>query len=462
MNLIQTKYDHRLPLLIGIVAGLTLIVALGCQTAATPVPEILETPTAQITATARPSRTPTAVSSPAEVNSTIEAVGASEDTDIKLTLWTVEDISPKAEGEPGSFVSNSLRAFERANPGVKVDLLIKKPSGKGGMLDFLRTAQDVAPTILPDVAILEATDLNQAQANGLIQPLNGRLDRSIIQDLLPAARRMGTINAELVGIPLSLEMEHTVYDNLSFNAPPVLWSDVLSANTRYLFPAKGVNGLVNDLTLAQYFSAGGKLVDDEGSPTIDETVLRNVLMFYKLALENETIDESVLEAASTEELWPKYLDGQAGVAQITVRQFLTDRELLMDTAFTPLPVQSNNHTPVLIAHGRVMALVTDSEDLQRQEAALRLIEWFMSTNNNASWNQINKSIPTREKSYQQLAGGDSYWDFIGEQLNRAQPQPSFAGYDRLGRILQQAVVQVISGEATPEEATATAIDALTQ
>jgi multiple sugar transport system substrate-binding protein len=107
-----------------------------------------------------------------------------------------------------------------------------------------------------------------------------------------------------------------------------------------------------------------------------------------------------------------------------------------------------------------MALVTN--DPNRQKAALGLIEWFLATDNNATWNNINKSIPTRDSSFQQLAGEDPYWVFLTEQLNNARPHPDFPGYDQIGRILQQAVQQVISGEATPEEATATAIDAFTQ
>ena len=65
---------------------------------------------------------------------------------------------------------------------------------------------------------MNATDLNQAFSEGLIQPLDGRLDRSIVQDLLPAARRMGTVDDRLVGVPLGLEMEHIVYNTLVFTA----------------------------------------------------------------------------------------------------------------------------------------------------------------------------------------------------------------------------------------------------
>ena len=106
--------------------------------------------------------------------------------------------------------------------------------------------------------------------------------------------------------------------------------------------------------------------------------------------------------------------------------------------------------------------VAVTDDVERQQAALSLMEAFMSTSNNATWNSINKSIPTRETAYKQIAGDDPYWVYLTEQLNNAQPQPDFVGYDRIGRIIQQAIQQVISGEATPEDATATAIDALAQ
>lgn len=455
MALFLNHFSIWTRLAVTLLAGIVLVVVLGCQSAATGGEVDQSTPDNKTTVTARPDRTPTAQAGP-----TLTATEAPEDVSLTLTLWTIESISPDAQGEPGNFVSNNLRAFRRANSDIKVTVVLKKPTGKGGMLDFLRTSRDVAPTVLPDVAILNATDLNQAYSEGLLRPLDGRLDRSIVQDLLPAARKMGTIDGKLVGVPLGLEMEHTVYNTRTFTAPLLLWSDVLSSNTRYLFPAKGVNGLVNDTTLSQYFSAGGKLLDDRGAATIDERALRDVLNFYQQALENGVIDATILEASTTEELWPIYLEARAGIAQITVRQYLTDRELLQSTTYAPQPVQDEGDTPVPITHGWVLVLITG--DVQRQAAALDLIEWFLSTENNATWNRINKSIPSRDSSYQRLAGGDPYWVFLTEQLNTAQPQPGFAGYDRLGRIMQQAVVQVISGEATPEEATATAIDAVAQ
>ncbi len=452
----MTKYlTRRIQLcLILLTAAITIFVISSCQLSEDTA-ENASTATVVTTITPRPYRTPTPQTTP-----TVAIEATEEDTKLTLTVWTIESISPNTKGEAGTFISNNLRNFERTHADINVDVILKKPTGKGGALDFLRTANKVAPTILPDIVILNATDLNNAYNEELVQSLDDKLDRSIAQDLLPAARKAGTVDGNLVGVPLGLQMEHTVYNTGTFTAPLVLWSDVLSSNTRYVFPAKGVNGLVNDTTLSFYFSSGGTLLDDQGNPTIDERVLRDVLKFYQTAVGNEIIDASALEASTTEELWPIYLQADAKLAQISVSQYITDQVVLQSTSYAPLPVQDEEDTPVLITHAWTMVLVTD--DIERQKAALSLIESFMSTSNNATWNTINRTIPTRDTAYQNIAGDDPYWVFLTEQLNTAQPSPSFDGYDRIGRIIQQAVQQVISGEATPEEATATAIDALAQ
>lgn len=457
-NYMPSLNNHHkwISIIVILAAVVGLIITSACQTSASTVEDDQNLSTVEkTTPTTQPNRTPTAQTLPTPTLTNVE-----ETTPITLTFWTVEEVSPMAEGELGDFFQASIRNFERTNPDIEVEVLIKKASGKGGVIDFLRTAGEVAPSILPDIAVIDATDLNQAYTNNLIQTLDGRLDRSIVQDLLPAARRMGTVDGSLAGVPVGLEMEHTVYNTRTFTNTLVLWTDVLSSSAGYVFPAKGVNGLVNDATLSQYFSAGGELLDGQGFPKIDDQALRDVLEFYQQAREIGIIDDSVLEASTTEELWPIYLEAEASVAQISVRQYLTDRELLTTSAFGPLPRQKPTDTPFSVMHGWVLVLVT--KDINRQEAALSLMEFFLSTTQNADWNRTNKSIPIRDTAYQRLASDDPYWAFLAEQLKTARPEPRFLEYDRVGRIIQQAVEQVIRAEATADEATITALDALAQ
>ncbi len=455
MNQNNTLTRSKIYAIIGWLALVVLAMMLaGCQQATTGAPVTAETNPA-VTAT-RP-QTPT--TSPTQL-STSTPTATPENTTMTLTLWTIEPISGLANDEAAAYFEQTISGFERANPGVSVNVLVKKPSGKGGVLDFLRTANDVAPDILPDVVVMNATDLELAFTERLIQPLDGKLDRSIVQDLLPAARRVGTVQENLAGVPLGIDMQHTAYNSRVFTQTNVIWSDVLSSSASYSFPAKGNNGLVNDVTLSHYFAAGGNLLDDEGRPKIDEQPLRDTLDFYQQLLEAGQIDAALLEAATTEEIWPQFLDGQTDIAQISVRQYLIDQETVDFAQPGPAPLPTAGSTSVGVMHAWVFSLVTS--DINRQEEALRLMESFLSTEANGSWNQINKSIPVRDSSFQQLAGDNPYWQLLTTQLNAARPEPRFTGYDRVGRIFQQAVEQVLRGEATAEEAASTAVDALTQ
>ncbi len=432
------------------------LLSIGCQSIL-PADELSQDDSA-VETTTTPSTTKT-VATPRPTN-TPAPTGTPEGQPISLTFWTVEEISARAEGDAGEFFDRSIKTFNQNNPDIEVNVLVKKPGGKGGVLDFLRTSKKAAPSVMPDVVIMRATDLDQAYAENLISPLDGKLDRSIVKDLLPAARRVGTVEDDLVGVPLGIETEHIVYNTGIFTAAPVIWTDVLSRNTVYLFPAKGVNGVVNDVTLSQYLSAGGVLQNENEEPALDERALRDVLSFYEQANAQQIINPLSIEAATTEELWPTYFAGQAGLTQVSVRQYLTDRDQLNNSLYAPLPIQSETGTPVSVMHAWVLVLVT--EDAGRHHAALRLIESFLSTDNNAEWNGINKSIPVRDTAYQELAGDDPYWGFLTTLLNTAQPEPRFAGYDKLSRIMQQAVEQTIRDGVTAEEATNTAMEALTK
>jgi multiple sugar transport system substrate-binding protein len=419
-----------------------------CQTSMTPTVGVVDTPIPMITPTL--DIVPTVASTPKVL----------VNEPIVLRLWTIEEVSPKAKGGRGSFFERTISAFKRSHNKIDVeDVILKKSSGKGGMLDFLRTSKDVAPTVLPDIAIINAVDLQQAYSENLILPLEDHLDQTIIQDLLPVARRIGTIDDHLVGIPLSMSVAHLINRIGVFTENSVLWSDILTNNVKYIFPVRGVNGLVNDVTLSQYFSAGGTLLDDQGVPQIDQQALRDVLENYQKAIELGVIEPKTLQAlTSGEELWQEYSEGRANVFWAEVNQYLANQELLEDTTFATGPIQSKKNLPVTVTYGRVFVLVTTNP--QRQKAAVDLIEWFSSTANNANWNNVNQSIPTRDSAYQRLAEDSPYWEFLTELLNTAIPYPRFPGYDQVGRILQQAVQQVISGEATPKEATENAVDAL--
>lgn len=425
--------------------------------------------TPQFTAISSPTATPTTevgttidvIGTPARPSPTVESqpeetLSPEPPSVIQLTLWTVEAVSPQAPGEAGQVLGNGLKAFENTHRDVSISVVLKNESGKGSVLDYLRTASQVAPSVLPDVVVLNTVDLAQASRAGLIVPLDGMISPLLIEDLLPAARAVGTVDGQLVGIPFEMDVEHLIYNTNKVASAPVTWTDVISANTTYLFPAKGRNGLVNDAFLIQYLALGSRLQDDEGQPFLDEQALRAVLGYYHQGVEAGTIPPEVLTIASPDDIWPLYVSAQVGIAHVNAHRFLSDRNVLRTTQFAEIP--SRDGTPVTISRGRVMAVVT--HDPNQQMTASRLIDWLMAPENNVRWNRAITYLPTRYAAFDLIGDSDPYWPFLQHQLEIGVPPPAFPEYDQIGRVLQQAVIEVLSEDAAPEDAAAAAIDAV--
>jgi ABC-type glycerol-3-phosphate transport system substrate-binding protein len=432
-----------------ILLGLTLLFMVGCQM---PFRNLISNADPDDLPTEATVVTPTAtVRTPNTVADTL--VNLPQPEVITLTFWTIERFSPETE-----LVAQLLQDFEADNTDTRVEVILKRSSGQAGTLNFLRSAQTVAPSVLPDVVVLNANDLPQAWRTNLVQPLDGLLDRALIQDLLPAARNLGTVDGNLAGVPFELDIQHAVFNTGKIAKTPLTWADVLNEVPSYQFPAAGQNGLLNDALLIQYLSAGAQLTDEQGQPIVDEVALRAVLLYYDNLLNESIIDSQIVEAGQPQDLWDAYLNGLVSMTHINTQKFLTDRRLL--TSVEPVPVPSQDGQVVTISHGWVFALLTD--DPVRQIAALKLIETFLQTEINATWAVRSATIPVRQSSFDQVADEDPYWLFLRSYLEAAVPPPSFSGYDQLSHTLLTAIQQVILGEATPDEALTGAVEAINQ
>jgi ABC-type glycerol-3-phosphate transport system substrate-binding protein len=444
---------------IACIAGLlTLLLAVSCtsQFPLPPLPMVVSTVSPEISPTVEESATSTPPVETAEAQADENTTPESE-LPIQLMVWTVEAVSAQAEGDAGAVFGRGLAAFENTYPDVQISVMLKNESGKGSVSDYLRTTSQAAPDVLPDVAVLNMVDLAQVARTGLIVPLDGLLSPSLIDDLLPGARAAGTVDGQLMGIPFEMDVEHLIYNTNKVASTPILWTDVISANTTYAFPAKGKNGLVNDAFLIQYLALGGRLQDDEGRPFLDEQALRAALEYYRQGVEAGVIPLEVLTIGSPDEVWPDYVAAQVGMAHVNSHRFLSDKSVLRSTEFASIP--THDGAQLTIGRGRSLVIATHSPN--RQAVAAQLIEWLMAPDNNVAWSQATSYLPSRYAAFNLIGDDDPYWPFLQHQLEVAVPAPAFPEYNEIGRVLQQAVIEVLSEEATPEEAAAAAVDAIT-
>ena len=375
---------------------------------------------------------------------------------ITLTLWTTEAFFPTEDDGSGQVLAQQWQAFEAAHTNVTIEYILKKPYGKGGILDFLSTARAAAPTVLPDLVILDTLELDEAAEAGLIQPLDDTVSSEVQQDLFPFARR--SFDGQLMGIQFEANVEQLIYNTNKIDSAPITWREVISDSVAYIFPAGGEGSLVNDSFLIQYLAIDRQLLDESGEPVLDKDALVEVLQFYADGLEAGAIPPSVLEFEHLDDCWVVYVSAQAALSNVSSDRYLADRGLLKNTAFAAIPTRDGN--VVTLSKGWALAIVT--EDSSRQAAAAQLIEWLLEPENNANWNRAAGHLPTRQAAFDHLGTEDQYFPFVRQQLANVYPRPMAAAYDKMGRALQRAVQDVLQGEVSPEEAAEAVIAVIEQ
>jgi ABC-type glycerol-3-phosphate transport system substrate-binding protein len=423
-----------------------LIIALlstGC-TQATPTPQsVLPTPSTTIETTyTSPTVTPTPTREPSPMITTLE-------------LWLPEELDPYGKGTGANVMAQQLSGFSRAYPDLQVDVVVKKAHGRGGLPDFLRTAREAAPSVLPDLMILDAADLKAVAGSNLIQPLDDSTAPAAADDRFPFASAMGQVGGQTMGFIIGVDMQHLAYRRDLLDSPPISWTAVISAPAPYIFPAGGYDDTINDATLIQYLGAGGKLTDPEGNPWLDEEVMLSVFDFYSQCITHTVIAPTqVLTLTHVDQAWEQFKADTSGMVAVRAgRYWLEESE---DFAAAPIPTKSGR--PFSIARGWALTLVTD--DPNRQEAASLLFNWLTASEHNAQWTQAAGYLPGTYSALRLWELPDEDLAVLRSIMEGAVPPPRPDLITVIGPAMQEALTDVLKGYATPQEAAAAAAERL--
>jgi ABC-type glycerol-3-phosphate transport system substrate-binding protein len=276
-----------------------------------------------------------------------------------------------------------------------------------------------------------------------------------VADLYPFAKDARTFDGRLFGLQFLADLDHLAYNTGRMTVPPSSWPGVLSNPGPYLFPAGGQAGLVNDAFLVQYLAVRPWSPENGADePFLEETSLVAVLQFYQDGVSRGIFPAEILDYHTADDCWRVYLEGQTAMTQVSAHRYLVERHRAQSSAMAPIPAFDGPAAP--ISRGWALALTTS--DPARQSAAMDFVSQLMIPETNAAWNLASGLLPTRQTALTHWDQEDSYTPFAHQQLQAAQPRPAFPNYTRTAAALQQAIVDVLTGNATPEEAAAKAIE----
>ena len=439
-------YDRLwLSIIATLLFGIAVILLTGCD-----LPLSQPTPVSDA-----PTDTPGPPSEPTAAPTDSAAATPAAPSTITLTIWTTEAFSPTQTITSGQILAQEVETFEAGHRDTRIEFVLKKPYGKGGILDFLLTTEAVVPALLPDLVLVDVDELDSAIEAGIIQPLDDLLSPDLVTDLYPFAREASTFEGQLFGLQFQADLDHLAYNAGKLTVPPRSWPGVLSNSEPYIFPAGGQAGLVNDDFLIQYLAV--RPWPAEGSaddPFLEADSLTAVLQYYQDGVSRGVFPTDILDYHTTSDCWRDYRAGEATLTHVSAHDYLSDRDQVAGTAMAPIP--AINGAGASISRGWTLALI--ASDPTRQSLAVELMTQLMSPQTNATWNKAAGYLPTRQAALALWDEEDSYTRFASQQLQTAQPHPRLENYTQVAAALQTAVEAVITGAATPEEAAAQAIE----
>ncbi len=357
---------------------------------------------------------------------------------ITLTVWTIEDFSPN-NSRSGGVWRDQFAAFHSANPDIAIEIILKKADGKGGMLDSLLSTRSAAATLLPDVAIVNASDAWVLSEAKILQPLNGVLSNDLGNGLYPFANQYSTVS-QWIAIPFAADVQHLVYNQAAVSPAPRTWDDLARQKNAILLPLGSDDGF-----LLQYLAFGASINN------FDTIAATQIFGFIKRGREMGFLADSALAVSSADDAWNAFASSEVAMAQVSASRYWSGRDRLpggLNSAFAPVPTRDGR----IASLARAWAFVIPTSDPSKRGAAAALIQWLMYPDRVIPFLRAAYLLPTRRGMLGTMIESKEYSAFLNDLMERASPVPSSAQYPKRAEAWRTAVSGVWRGQITPEEA----------
>ena len=328
---------------------------------------------------------------------------------------------PNADTASAKLLKQRLADFEGAHPRLKLEVRIKAEEGQTSLLNSLSITSNAAPAALPDLIALSRPDLEAAALHGLLHPVDGL--STVLDDTswYPYARELGHIQNIGYGLPFAGDALVLIHrPELKINS----WDEILVSKEVLVFPAGDPQALA---ALALYVSAGGRLVNEQGLPTLEEEPLTQVLTLIQNAAEAKVLLPALVNYETGAQSLQAYHDQRATLAIA----WTTDGR---DKADVIQLVPSLNDAPYTFANGWIWALAGSNPE--NQQVATELAEYLIADEFIGKWLADTGYLPTQ---LSQVAEANTI-------LESAHALPSNDVLLVLGPIMDQALSRLLNGD----------------
>jgi ABC-type glycerol-3-phosphate transport system substrate-binding protein len=339
-----------------------------------------------------------------------------------LRVWLPPRFDPNADTESANLLKQRIVDFEATHPDLKIEVRIKSETGETSLLNSLFVTGNAAPAALPDLVALSRPDLEAAALKGLLHPVDGLSTVLDDPNWYPFARELGHIQNIGYGLPFAgdaLVLIH--HPELEINT----WDEILASQEALVFSVGDSQSLV---ALSLYVSAGGKLVNEQGLPTLDEEPLTQTLTLIQDGFESNTFLPSLTGFESDPQAFQAYRNRSAKMVIAWALNYRAGEDGVM------LPIPGLNGASYTFANGWIWALA--GSDSEEQQVATELAEFLIADEFVSNWLENTGYLPTR------LSQGTE----ASVILESAHALPSNEVLLVLGPIMEQALSRILNGD----------------
>lgn len=407
-------------------------------------------PQSQLTITVTP-----AVTAEAEATTSSMAtpeITASVSEERGLVIWVPDQMYPSDNAQITAAFDEQIQSFA-AEQNVTIELRRKASQDVGGILSTLRSAASVAPGALPDLTLLRYEDFLAAEQANLLFPLDGLITASVIAELDETALRLATVEDQLYGVPYVLDVLMAAHTDDELSDTSISFDEVIENRLRYMAPINRSG--ISEVFWLQYLAAGGTPVEN-GTATLNEQALLDVLTFYEDLVESGLIDQTILDYTAISAYLPSLLDGGTDIGIVTSTQF---HQLARQSA-TVYPATLPTHNGTVISQVNGWIWVLTASDAQQQGLAGQMINWLMDVERQGEYAQSLGVIASRSDTLRLYPPEALSLQFMDSLLANVQPPIAGQPTGNTLRAMQTALVSVIRGEVSAREAVQRAVDQL--
>ncbi len=393
---------------------------------------------------------------------------------VDLKLWISSEYLGDNERIENKTLYERLKEFKDENDNINlIETIIPEKDLDSKITKTFQIARDN----LPDLSLIY--DFSIVVEDKIAKPMDDLISDNLKNDIFPFALDGRTIDGELLGLMLNADTKLLLYRKDMFkeagldpDKPPTNWNDLINkckVLTKDInedgvidiwglgLPSKSMGKITSDFIFPNFFSLGGSLIDDKGSPIFNSEQNRGKItdiLNFTISILNENIIAKRASEEGNNLLLSEYIQGKYAMivadSSVPFKLKTENPDIYDKTGFSLIPGRYGTKYSTL--EGPSICLFTN--DPEKKEAAATLIDYLMKAEFYSKWSYYNKKLPVTKSSYQtSLLKRDSLYQVFNEICEKGKPIPDgYVIYEDLYNELEKNINLAISGNITPEDA----------